>query len=61
MKSRERRGQRGQIISILMLLILSEKMTEAEYEKILSTEIKSEIMRKIDNEADGDRDKMSRY
>ena len=61
MKSRERRGQRGQIISLLMQLILSEKMTEAEYEKILSTEIKSEIMRKIDNEADGDRDKMSRY
>ena len=56
MKSRERRGQRGQIISLLMQLILSEKMTEAEYEKILSTEIKSEIMRKIDNEAD--RDKM---
>ena len=44
-----------------MLFILSENMTEAEYEKILSTEIKSEIMRKIDNEADGDRDKMSRY
>ena len=54
---RQKDGEKERTNNIIInVFILSENMTEAEYEKILSMEIKSEIMRKIDNEAD--RDKM---